>query len=254
MNPFIVTTITRGIPLPAEEPRLTGQCRAYASNGAWRFRILSRYTKAAELEPGRRLQLLRLDMGWVLRPAEEPDRLGCVTVDFEQKIQLHTDALGLDPTVKLEIMSIKLGLVLRPVGIPMPSVPSFDTDAFAAFGWRPVIVSILNDRPHIRFIDIQGKYLAATGLVPGDKVGVTVFEDKVAVLKHAGGTLLCMNKSAYPGFRLSERYFEQFGEVSHLIAIFGIGGVILVASQESLVQFGLDERHEFPGSRGLSRA
>jgi bifunctional DNA-binding transcriptional regulator/antitoxin component of YhaV-PrlF toxin-antitoxin module len=245
MNPFIVSTIAAGIPLPAETPALNGRCRAYASNGSWRFRILSRYAKAAGLESGERLQLFRHDQGWVLRPADEPDRMACVTVDFEQKIQLHTDALGLSPTTELDVAAVSKGLVLRPADGVMPEVHTLDVKSFAAFGWRPVVVSALRDRPHIRFVDIQGRFLSDTGLAPGDKVNVTVFDGQVAVRKAQDGALLCMDKKSFPGFRLSARYFEQLGDnLEHLIAIFGDGGIVLVASKDSIAQFGLDDSHE----------
>lgn len=244
MNPFIVSTISHGAPLPDEEPRLVGECRAYASNGSWRFRVPCRFLKAADLTAGCRLQLVRHEMGWVLRPADVPDRLACVTVDFEHKIQLHSEALGLDPSTKLVVSAIKDGLVLRPLDAPMPEVTAREDGNFAAFGWRRVVVSVLKDRPHIRFIDIQGKFLGDTGLAPGDHVRVTVFDDRVTVLRHAEGALLCMNKKTFPGFRLSARYFEQFGAQTHLIAVYGAGGIVLVPSEADLVKFGLTADQE----------
>lgn len=244
MNPFIVSTMSQDVPLPDDVPRLIGECRAYASNGSWRFRLPRRYIIAAGLDAGCRLQLSRHAEGWVLRPADAPDRLACVTVDFEQKIQLHSEALGLDPSTKLVVSAIEGGLVLRPLDAPMPQVVAQQDENFAAFGWRRVVVSVLKDRPHIKFIDIQGKFLGDTGLSPGDHVRVTVFDDRVSVLRHPEGALLCMDKKTFPGFRLSARYFEQFGAQGHLIAVYGSGGVILVASQDELVKFGLTEDDE----------
>lgn len=244
MNPFIVSTLSCDTALPTEPPSMVGECRAYISNGSSRFRIPRRFVKAAGFEPGRRLQLFRHAEGWVLRVADVPDRLACVTVDFEQKIQLHVDALGLAPSGKLSVAVIQGGLVLQPIDLPMPPENVVEAEAFAAFGWRPVVVSVLKDRPHIRFIDVQGKFLGQTGLNPGDHVRVTVFEDRVTVLKHAEGALLCMDKKTFPGFRLSARYFEQFGTLEHLIAVYGQGGITLVASKDHLAKFGLNDSHE----------
>lgn len=244
MSPFIVSTIATEVPLPADEPLLSGQSRAYASNGSWRFRIPARFLKASGLEAGSRLQLFRHAEGWVLRRAEDPTRLACVTVDFEQKIQLHSEAIGLPIDAQLSIAALAGALVLRPLNLPMPALDTPDHKAFSAFGWRWAAVSALKDRAHIRFIDVQGKFLSDTGLAPGDRVRVTVYEDRVTVLKDDEGPLLCMDKKTFPGFRLSARYFEQFGEQSQVVAVYGRDGIILLPSKDELAKFGLGDEDE----------
>jgi hypothetical protein len=244
MNPFIVATTALDLAFPGGDTRLEGECRAYASNGSHRFRIPHRFSKAAGLEPGRKLQLFRHVDGWSLQLAETPDRLSCVTVDFEQKIQLHTIALGLANTSRLKVTATENALILQPVGEPMPEIDVPAPVDFGAFGWRWHVVASLKDREHIKFLDVQGQFLQDTGLGPGDRVQVTVFEDHVSVMRRDDGPLLCMDKKSFPGFRLSARYFEQFGELQSVVLVYGTAGVMLVPSTDALAKFGLGEEDE----------
>lgn len=244
MNPFIVATTAVDLDFPGGEPKLEGECRAYASNGSWRFRIPHRFSKAAGLLPGHKLQLFRHAEGWSLQPAEMPERLSCVAVDFEQKVQLHTIALGLEHTSRLKVTALENSLILQPVDEPMPKIDVPAPENFGAFGWRWHVVASLRDREHIKFLDVQGQFLQDTGLIPGDRVQVTVFEDRVSVLRQDDGPLLCMDKKTFPGFRLSARYFEQFGALESVILVYGAGGVMIVPSLSELAKFGLGEDDE----------
>lgn len=244
MNPFIVATTAPDLAFPAGPSKLEGECRAYASNGSWRFRIPHRFSKTAGLEPGHKLQLFRHAEGWSLQPADCPDRLSCVTVDFEQKIQLHTIALGLPNTSRLTVTAVEKALILRPAADPMPEIDVPEPANFGAFGWRSHVVASLRDREHIKFLDVQGQFLQDTGLVPGDRVQVTVFPDHVSILRREDGPLLCMDKKSFPGFRLSARYFEQFGPLESVILVYGTEGVMIVPSKDALAKFGLGEQNE----------
>jgi hypothetical protein len=244
MNPFIVAITALDLAFPGGDTKLEGECRAYASNGSHRFRIPHRFSKAAGLEPGRKLQLFRHAEGWSLQATETPERLSCVTVDFEQKVQLHTIALGLANTSRLMVTAIDNALLLRPVAESMPEIDVPEPADFGAFGWRWHAVASLRDREHIKFLDVQGQFLQDTGLVPGDRVQVTVFEDHVSVMRREDGPLLCMDKKSFPGFRLSARYFEQFGELGSVILVYGTAGVMIVPSKDALAKFGLGEQNE----------
>jgi hypothetical protein len=244
MNPFIVATTAVDLAFPGGDTKFEGECRAYASNGSWRFRIPHRFSKAAGLAPGHKLQLFRHAEGWSLQSAGDTERLSNVTVDFEQKIQLHTIALGLAPTSRLQVTAIDNALILRPIGESMPEIDVPAPADFGAFGWRSHSVASLKNREHIKFLDVQGQFLQDTGLMPGDRVQVTMFEDRVSVMRHENGPLLCMDKKTFPGFRLSSRYFEQFGNLDSVIMVYGTAGVMLVPSKDSLAKFGLAEKDE----------